>query len=133
VTDASRPPANDASPKDALREGARLHAQGDYFEAHEAWEELWLSLDGEPRLFVQGLIQVTAACHKAFAQGQPNGCVKLLETALDKLSPAPPDFMGVRTEPLLRAARAMLVEARRWRDGERPPLTRDLVPPVDVA
>jgi len=116
----------------ALREGAGLHASGAYFEAHEAWEELWLSLDGEPRLFVQGLIQVTAACHKAFVQGQPNGCVKLLQTALEKLSPAPHDFLGVRTGPLLEAARTMLAEARRWRDGERPALTRDLVPPIEL-
>lgn len=118
---------------DALRKGARLHAEGAYFEAHEAWEELWLSLDGEPRLFVQGLIQVTAACHKAFVQGQPNGCVKLLQTALDKLEGSPHDFLGIRTEPLLRGARAMLAEAQRWRDAERPPLTRELVPPIDVA
>lgn len=117
---------------EALREGARLHADGAYFEAHEAWEELWLSLDGEPRLFVQGLIQVTAACHKAFVQNQPNGCVKLLQTALDKLEPAPHDFLGVRTGPLLTAARAMLAEARRWRDGERPQLTRELVPPIEL-
>ena len=55
----------------ALENGAALYARGEYFEAHEAWEELWLSLDGEPRLFVQGLIQVAAACHKAFVQDQP--------------------------------------------------------------
>ena len=117
----------------ALETGAALYARGEFFEAHEAWEELWLSLDGEPRLFVQGLIQVAAACHKAYAQAQPRGCVKLLETALEKLAPSPTDFMGVKTEMLLRAAREMLEEARRWRDGEAPPLLRRWVPPIEIA
>jgi predicted metal-dependent hydrolase len=115
-----------------LESGAALYARGEYFEAHEAWEELWLSLDDEPRLFVQGLIQVAAACHKAFVQGQPRGCVKLLETALEKLSPAPADFMGVRTGPLLEAALAMLVQARRWREGEISGLAREVVPPIEL-
>jgi uncharacterized protein len=115
-----------------LESGAALYARGEYFEAHEAWEELWLSLDGGPRLFVQGLIQVAAACHKAFAQEQPRGCVKLLETALEKLRPASPDFMGVRTQPLLEGAAEMLVQARRWREGEIAGLPRDIVPPIEL-
>jgi predicted metal-dependent hydrolase len=116
----------------ALESGAALYARGEYFEAHEAWEELWLTLDDEPRLFVQGLIQVAAACHKAFVQDQPRGCVKLLETALEKLSPAPVDFMGVRTGPLLSAARAMLAQARRWREGEIGGLPREAAPPIEL-
>jgi len=116
----------------ALENGAALYARGEYFEAHEAWEELWLSLDGEPRLFVQGLIQLAAACHKAFVQDQPRGCVKLLETALVKLSPAPADCMGVRTGPLLSAAWAMLLQARRWREGEIEGLPREAVPPIEL-
>lgn len=117
----------------ALEAGAALYARGEFFEAHEAWEQLWLALDGEPRLFVQGLIQVAAACHKAYVQAQPRGCVKLLETALEKLAPAPADFMEVRTAPLLRAAREMLREARRWRDAEAPPIDRRWVPPIEIA
>ena len=122
-------PAEEAA---ALRSGAALYARGEFFEAHEAWEELWLALDGEPRLFVQGLIQLAAACHKAFAQNQPRGCVKLLETALVKLTPAPPDFMGVRTGPMLAAAWKMLEQARRWREGELPGLRREDVPPIEL-
>jgi predicted metal-dependent hydrolase len=121
-----------AGVREALEAGAVLYARGEYFEAHEAWEELWLSHDDEPRLFVQGLIQVAAACHKAFVQAQPRGCVKLLQTALQKLEPAPPDFMGVRTEPLLRAAREMLVAACEWRDGRRGALAREVVPPIEL-
>ena len=71
--------------REVLARGADLFNRGLYWEAHEAWEELWLTLDDEPKLFVQGLIQVAAAGHKAFVQKQPRGCVKLLTSALEKL------------------------------------------------
>jgi predicted metal-dependent hydrolase len=119
-------------PMTALESGAALYARGEYFEAHEAWEELWLSLDGYPRIFVQGLIQVAAACHKAWAQRQPRGCVMLLESALEKLSPAPADFMGVRTAPLLAGANAMLAQARRWLQGELDGLPPEAAPPIEL-
>jgi len=119
-----------APPWEALARGADLFNRGLHWEAHEAWEELWLALDDEPRLFVQGLIQVAAAGHKAFVQRQPRGCVKLLTTALDKLEAAPPDFLGVETRGFLGALRRMLTEAERWRAGEVTDLHRSLMPPV---
>jgi hypothetical protein len=52
-----------------------LHNEGSYYDAHEAWEELWIDeTDDEVRLFLQGLIQVTSAFHKVFFQRQPVGC-----------------------------------------------------------
>ena len=44
-------------PWQALASGAELFNRGQYWEAHEAWEELWLELDDQEKLFVQGLIQ----------------------------------------------------------------------------
>src|SRR5207237_9423037 len=99
---------------DPLARGAELFNRGLYWEAHEAWEELWLELEDEPKLFVQGLIQLAAAYHKAAVQMQPRGCVKLHRSALEKLAPAPRDFMGVQTEPLLAAARRTVAERRAW-------------------
>ncbi len=34
-----------------------------FFEAHEAWEEIWLHTEPPEKTFLQGLIQVTAAFH----------------------------------------------------------------------
>jgi len=117
-------------PWQALARGAELFNLGQYYEAHEVWEELWLTLEDDPRLFVQGLIQVAAAGHKAFAQNQPVGCVKLLTTALEKLEPMPPDFLGVETRQFIPALRRMLAEAERWLAGEVAGLHRGLVPSV---
>lgn len=120
------------APWGALARGAELFNRGLYWEAHEAWEELWLELEDEPRLFLQGLIQVAAAGHKAFAQKQPRGCVRLLRTALQKLDPAPPDFLGVETGRFLPAVRRLLAEAERWHAGEVPELDRALMPRVEL-
>ena len=117
-------------PWEALARGADLFNRGQHWEAHEAWEELWLELEDEPKLFVQGLIQVAAAGHKAFVQNQPRGCVKLLAGALEKLERAPPDYLGVATTEFIPALRRMLVEAERWMTGEVTGLHRAVMPPV---
>ncbi len=116
--------------RETLARGADLFNRGLYWEAHEAWEELWLELEDEPKLFVQGLIQVAAAGHKAFVQKQPRGCVKLLTSALEKLDRVPPDSYEVETRRFLPAVRRMLDEARRWLEGDVTDLHRALVPPV---
>ena len=36
--------------------GVVLFNQGDFFEAHEAWEALWMDTAGEEKKFIQGLI-----------------------------------------------------------------------------
>lgn len=117
---------------DALPRGAALFNQGLYWESHEAWEELWLELEDEPKLFLQGLIQVAAAYHKATVQLQPRGCVMLLTTALEKLDRSPPDFMGVETRAFLPAVRRTLTEAQRWLAGEVSGLDRALIPRVEL-
>ena len=121
---------NVSAPWEALAKGADLFNRGLHWEAHEAWEELWLSLEDEPKLFVQGLIQIAAAGHKAFVQRQPGGCVKLLTSGLEKLERAPVDFLGVETRSFLAGARRMLAEAHRWRAGELTDLHPGLMPRV---
>jgi len=117
-------------PWEALGRGAALFNAGKHWEAHEAWEELWLMLEDQQKLFVQGLIQAAAAGHKAFVQRQPSGCVKLLTTALEKLEGAPPDFLGVETQQFIAGLRRMLSEAELWLKGDVDGLHRSLMPPV---
>ena len=112
----------------ALRRGAALFDQGLFWEAHEAWEEAWLEEEGEVRLFLQGLIQVAAGYHKATVQLQPNGCVKLLRSGLDKLEPLPSEFLGVQLGSFLSQVQRTLAEARRWQSGELPAFPNQLIP-----
>jgi uncharacterized protein len=124
VPDESPLPATEA----ALLRGAALFDQGRFWDAHEAWEEAWLEEDGEVRLLLQGLIQVAAGYHKATVQLQPNGCVKLLRSGLDKLEPLPLALLGVPLARFLPEVQRTLAEARRWQSGELPSFPRDLLP-----
>ena len=117
---------------ESLARGAELFKRGLFWEAHEAWEVAWLELEDEPKLFVQGLIQVAAGYYKATVQNQPRGCVKLLTAALEKLEPLPSDFLGVETRRLLPAVRLTLAEAHRWVAGDVPSFDRSLIPRLEL-
>jgi len=92
-------------PEFALAE--RLHNEGEYYEAHEAWESIWIDeINDEWRLFVQGLIQVTSAFHKLFVQREPGGASRLLLRGLEKLDKYFSDYFGVVLGPFREGARA---------------------------
>jgi predicted metal-dependent hydrolase len=85
----------------------RLHNEGEYYEAHEEWESIWINEENDEwRLFVQGLIQVTSAFHKLFVQKEPRGASRLLERGLEKLDKYPTDYLGIRLGPFRDGARA---------------------------
>jgi uncharacterized protein len=92
-----------------FEEGMRLYNEGEFYEAHEQWEILWLAEeDDEPRVFLQGLIQLTSAFHKLFGQRRPDGAARLLERALTKLDRYPPSYLGVALDQLRDGARSCL-------------------------
>jgi predicted metal-dependent hydrolase len=76
-----------------LQPGRRAFDQGDFFEAHELWEQVWRALDGEPRQLVQGLIQVAAGLHHR-ARGRSRPAARLVTKGLEKIA---------RCAPALRA------------------------------
>ena len=68
-------------------EGLRLFDSGQFFEAHEEWEDLWREMDrdGELRDFVRGMIMLAAAYHKLLFQGNVKGALGLFGKAFDRL------------------------------------------------
>ena len=73
------------SGEELLRAGIELYNGGSYFEAHEAWEEVWLEAENSEREFYQGLIQVTAAFVHVTRNEYP-GSVRLLDAGISKLA-----------------------------------------------
>jgi predicted metal-dependent hydrolase len=73
-----------------------LHAfnQGQFYEAHELWEEVWNEIDDPERLWVQGLIQIATGLHK-LSRGRSDICAKLLHKALGKLEGSPEAALGL--------------------------------------
>ena len=60
---------------------------GNYFEAHEVWEALWIEAEGAERTLLQGLVQVAAGYAKLDV-GEVNGARKLFERGLASLDRA---------------------------------------------
>lgn len=75
---------------------------GDYFEAHEVWEDLWHVATNPERRFYQGLIQTAVAL---FHLGNRNvrGAVRLYHSSRDYLAPARPRFLGLDLDALFAA------------------------------
>jgi hypothetical protein len=67
---------------------------GDFFEAHEHWEDLWSESHGDWRRFYQGLIQAAVGlCH--LCNGNLGGAVKLYRSAADYMRPCGRHFAGL--------------------------------------
>jgi hypothetical protein len=78
----------------ALAEGLRRYHAGQFFAAHEAWESVWLECQEPEKMFLQGLIQVTAAFHH-LQRNNPRGTALLLQAALGRLQRYPARFGGI--------------------------------------
>jgi hypothetical protein len=68
--------------------------EGDYFEAHEVWEDLWSESYGDERRFVQGLIQAAVGLFH-FGGGNLGGAVKLYRTSREYMRPCGSPFWGL--------------------------------------
>ena len=77
-----------------LHRGAELFNSSEYWESHEAWEEVWRRCDVPSRVFFQALIQLAAAYYQ-LGRGVYHGVVKHFNNAGAKLEQFPDDFLGV--------------------------------------
>ncbi len=84
----------------ALQRGVALFNATKFFEAHEVWEDQWRLESGEPRLFLQGLIQVAAGFVK-LQRGSPRGAALNLQKGAEKLALLGPSLHGIDLEALL--------------------------------
>jgi predicted metal-dependent hydrolase len=74
--------------------GIVLFNRGDYFEAHEVWEDLWMDTAGPDKRFYQGLIQAAVGlCH--FCNGNVRGAVKLYHSSRDYMNRYAPQHLGL--------------------------------------
>jgi uncharacterized protein len=77
--------------------GIVLFNRGDYFEAHEVWEQLWMDSAGPEKRFYQGLIQAAVGlCH--FCNGNVRGAVKLYHSSRDYMNRYGANYLGLDNE-----------------------------------
>lgn len=77
--------------KALFKKGIDQFEKGDYFEAHEAWEDLWSDYYLPDRKFIQGLIQL-AVSFVHLGNGNMIGARNLLRKCQNKFA----DFQGIQ-------------------------------------
>lgn len=92
---------------DLLEDGIFFFNAGRYFEAHEAWEDLWRPTRGPLRLFYQGLVQAAVGMHH-LTRGNANGARAQLSKSLSKLEQYPGRFCRIDNGKLISDLRQAL-------------------------
>ena len=87
--------------------GIELFNQREFFECHEALEEVWKSETGPRRLFLQALIHLAVGFHHD-QRGNPRGAILQLRKGLRKLAAYLPVCEGLEMARLHREASAAL-------------------------
>jgi len=108
-------PDGSVEPADLVA-GTELFNRGDYFEAHEAWEQTWYGTEGEESRFLKGLIQVAVALYH-LESGNLKGARKVMGTALDYLKEFPSVRSGVDLDHLRTQVLPLFKELEEGRDA----------------
>ncbi len=79
--------------------GIQLFNEGEYFEAHEIWEDVWGECVGTEKRFYQLLIQIAVALLK-WQSGIPGGAEKMYGAAQKNFSQLPKEYLSINISML---------------------------------
>ena len=88
-------------------DGIQLFNEHEYFDAHEAWEDVWHMAYGLKHDFYQGLIQCAVALEH-YRRSNPRGVLSLYKSYRPKFDHVPPVFMGLDVTTFLHEMRDVL-------------------------
>lgn len=106
-----------------LDEGIHLFNEGHHWHAHESWEPLWMGLEGERKLFLQGLIMAAAMLHQ-YERRVAGGVRNHWANVELRLPPHRPATWGIDVDRLLADLRAYADDAAAGRWGLDPKRVR---------
>ena len=89
-----------AYPAEYLEGIAHFNARR-YFEAHEAWEEIWLHSSGEAKVFYQMMIQAAVGLHH-YERSNVRGARGMYNNVVEKLERLPSSFMSLNLKDFSR-------------------------------
>lgn len=100
-------------------EGLRLFQAGAFWEAHEAWEDLWREAREPERTLLKALIQIAAACIHA-RKGHWRGVQGLLGRVARYLARVPDGTLNLEIPRLRRQVHQALAFARQAEQDQAP-------------
>jgi hypothetical protein len=89
-------------------EGVALFNERKFWEAHEAWEDVWQIREEDSRIFFQAIIQAAAAYHLVLVKLRYVGAHNNFDKALKKLELFSGRFLGIDVDDL----RSILVASK---------------------
>jgi predicted metal-dependent hydrolase len=112
----------------AYLSGIQLFNQRQFWESHEAWEEIWLHCDGIQSEFLQGLIQAAAALLK-YQRNEFPPAQRLSNTALGRLQQCPDYYMGLNVRAFEQSFKDCMQPVL---SGHNSPLDGTKIPQIEV-
>ena len=110
--------------------GIHLFNRGEFYDCHEAWEEIWRSTTPEPKDLFQGLIQVGVGMYHFHERRRPDVARRVLGKGRRRLAPFAPESHGLDLTGLLNSVDAW----RTWlAEGHGEPPTPPRLRVVDPA
>src|SRR4051794_35819918 len=91
-------------------EGVGLFNRGEFFDAHEVWEDLWNDCPAAERRFVQALIQAAVAFYH-FERGNFAGASRLFHSGRRYMEPYRPRHRGLDVDEFWRTMEHHLAPA----------------------
>lgn len=111
--------AFDAQALASLQQGLAHFRAGDYFAAHDDWEEVWQELSGRRRTFWQAMIQLVVGGYH-FTNGNLRGCRGQWQKALDKCDTLLQQCAAPAPEPVVQLREVLYTGLSLLECGETP-------------
>lgn len=80
--------------KESLNQAYELFNDGQWYEAHDALEDIWNTLDGDERQVIQGILQVSVSQFH-LSKGNINGAIILLGEGLGRIKTRTKTNLGI--------------------------------------
>lgn len=112
--------------------GVVLFNRGDFFEAHEVWESLWMETSGPEKPFLQGLIQAAVGlCH--YCNGNARGAAKLYHSSRGYMERFGPVYWGLDQQAFWRDMHACFLPVLGENAiGQRVEIDEELIPTMAI-
>ena len=98
---------NTKSFQDSFFVALNLFNNHKWYEAHDAFEEIWNSVDGDERQVIQGLLQVSVSQFH-LSKGNLNGATILLGEGLGRIKTRTKIKLGIDLESFCRSLEVLL-------------------------
>ena len=97
-----------------------------WYEAHDAFEDIWNNLDGDKRQIIQGILQVSVSQFH-LSKGNINGATILLGEGLGRIKNRTNIDLGVDLESFCKCLEELLIKLQykeELNDNDKPYLVR---------